>query len=241
MSAVICLLCDAGQRVGRRHTGDWWSTVAHSTKGWRWTARLAGRGNEKWNRKGIEASWQKRKGWHGRSRWSATLMWEWGWGVFTLSWSWFVSRTLPRWDLVNACVPVRGVSVSTARSQRWLMVYRRMLMGDSSPPDATVSVATWVTCNLSPGSEAAAAGWDAYTPSAVLQASSYISVNCEVILSMPARLCVSGKVWLLCISVGSPPVRPALQSLLASLQLIQMWSERTRQGTSACAITCPSI
>lgn len=47
-----------------------------------------------------------------------------------------------------------GVLVSVLRSLRWLMVYRRTLMGDSSLQAAAGSVTTWVTCNLSPGSEA---------------------------------------------------------------------------------------
>lgn len=61
------------------------------------------------------------------------------------------SVTLRRWTHGGGMV---AVPVSAARSQRWLMVYRRTLMGDSSPRAVAVSVATWVTCNLSPDSEA---------------------------------------------------------------------------------------
>lgn len=110
-------------------------------------------------------------------------MWEWekrradrrtvriagikGGGVLSNTLTWFVSRTHILWDPsldpANARVCVsrggartqrEGVLVSVVRSQRWLMVYRRTLMGDSSSPAAVVYVATWVTCNLSPGSQA---------------------------------------------------------------------------------------
>lgn len=77
-------------------------------------------------------------------------------------------------------------------SQRWLMVYRRTLMGDSSPPVAAVSVATWVTCNLSPGSEATSPHLRGMRRiHSLCFHPPCVSLNCEVVLRRSKTGCLS--------------------------------------------------
>ena len=66
MSPVICSLCGAGQQDAHRDTGDWYTTIAQVTTGWRWTAWLGGSAEMKRNgepcerRESAEGSrWQK--------------------------------------------------------------------------------------------------------------------------------------------------------------------------------------
>lgn len=66
------------------------------------------------------------------------------------------SSAARRAELFSNVQPCESAEASAAKIQRWLMVYRRTLMGDSSP---RASVATWVTCNLSPDSEAITVGY----------------------------------------------------------------------------------
>lgn len=129
-----------------------------------------------------------------------------------------------------------GAAVSMVKSQRWLMVYRRTLMGDSSPPASAISVATWVTCNLSSGSEATSPqlwGDETYTLPLLfflkrLPTSHWTVKLCSDTVRLPACLSASLHVWTFCISMESLAVCPSLQSHLATLWLIQMQTERKK-------------
>lgn len=79
MSTVICLLCGAGQRDAQRDTGDWYTTGVQSAMGWRWTARLGGRGDEeKWKTEQRRGEGKKRSRWQKRR---LALKWQVKWYV----------------------------------------------------------------------------------------------------------------------------------------------------------------
>lgn len=86
-----------------------------------------------------------------------------------------------------------------------------------------------------------AVGWDIYSPSASHpEASAYISLNCEAAVRQSKAACLSSGPHV-CLLVVSPPVCPLLQSFLASLQPIQMGTERTWKETLAWPLTCRGI
>lgn len=159
--------------------------------------------------------------------------------------AWSVSRTPPVWDLppypLLMCVCRRvwlwgGARVSVVRSQRWLMVYRRTLMGDSSQPAREISVAPRVTYNLSPGSEA--------TSPQLCGMRHIHSLLLSFLKRLPAsqwsvKLCSGGvrpSVRLLaacmsvCIFMDCPSITPVS---FASLRLIQIWTDRTRRAAQS--------
>lgn len=162
MSTMICSLWDGGQGDAQ---WDWYTAVAQrpgvvmdcgscrtkAKKKKNDASNESHTGNDEWENDGKE--------WEGKGR----LLEEqdvWGGYLSPLIRQHNSSAARRAADTFFSNVqPCESAEASAAKSQRWLMVYRRTLMGDSSPRAAAASVATWVTCNLSPDSEAITVGY----------------------------------------------------------------------------------